>query len=209
MAEGDRASERGFEEIRTLSNEPGSDMTPFPQGVLCMPTELDPSFHAQPVNSLDTAPHAQTQTEATSSMLAPSSHVENVDLAFPELADLLHDSTSIGNNRCSLSLDALSLFDPSSHAQNIHFTTLNPTEHVQACAFGPLAQLYAPLMPVDTSLDPRNTTYPIINTADYDSSTSVGRTARLSEIMTQDFAPPEHTSPQQTRSMETTIDMFN
>lgn len=192
--------DRYFEETQISSNELGSNVTPFPQ--LCTPTALDPSFHAQRVNhSLSTASHAQTQPETTSSVLDPSSHVENIDSAFPDLAGSLHDSTSVGNDRCSQSFDALSSFNPSSYAQNVHFTTLDPSEHVQACAFRP--QSFTPLIPAttDTYLE-QNTTYPIMDTAGYDSSTSVQLAALQSEIRAQDFVPSGHSSDQHIRSIE-------
>ena len=203
--EEDHANERGLEEPRISTSELVSDITTFSQGVLCAPAELDPSIHAQPVSYsfLATALHTQSQTATTSSVLDPSSHVENVDSAFPELGNLRH-SSDIGDSRYRQSLDTLSSFDPSSHAQNVHFTTLNPAEHVQACAFSPLAQLYAPLMAAtaDTSLDPQETSYPIVDIANYDSRTSIGRPTDQFEIMTHEFVPPEQTNHQPNRSME-------
>lgn len=177
-------------------------MTPLPQGMLCTPTALDPSLHAQPVNySLGT--HAVTEPETISSVLDPSSHEENVDLAFSETVGL-HNSATVENSGCSQPLDAFSSFDPSSHAQNVHFTTLDPSEHVQTCAIGPLTRCFTPLIPAaaDASLQQQNTTYPVMNTRSYDTSTFVQLAAHQSQLRPQNFVLPEHSDDQHIHSME-------
>ena len=173
MAEGHRASKRGSEETQVSFDEQASTMTSVPQDILRMPTERDPSVHTEPMDySLDIASHT---TDTSSVVLDPSSHAENVDLAFLEFSNLLHDGTA-------------SLFDPSSHAQNIHFPTFDPAEHVQGCAIGGVDQFYATPTPTTINLDQSNTVYPITDTPDGVLSASAGATAHQ-ETMARDLPP--------------------